>query len=247
MLPREFPSRDFFVHKAHLHNYDCRTLAFLQQLHFELDQRGPEATVLDIGCGHGIALDSQPQFDIAKKSATYWGVEPDPTVSAPECFHHVWSSNFEDADIPAESIDIAYSQMVLEHVMEPEKFLAKVASVLKPSGIFLSLTVNAHSTFARIASTCLRLGVQDAVLRIARGKQLVEEYHYPACYRMTSKPYLDGVGPRFGLNRIDVAFLEADEWLVYFPKGTRWVGNVLTNAFQRNVERYSWLLIRMGK
>lgn len=239
--------RDYFTKRGHLHSYENRTQAFLEQLHFELDQRSNDITVLDVGCGHGIALDHQPQFEIAKRVGTYWGVEPDKSVTPPSCFHRVWSSSLEDADIPPQSVDIAYSQMVLEHVMEPEPFLQKIAQVLKPGGIFLSLTVNADSTFARIAKFCHALRIQDLVLRIARGKQLVEDYHYPAVYKMTSQRYLNHTCPRFGLNQIDIAFLEADEWMVYFPTGTRWLGSVLTHTLQRHESAYSWLLVRMRK
>ncbi|MDZ4847962.1 MAG: class I SAM-dependent methyltransferase [Pirellulaceae bacterium] len=243
----EVDQRNFFTVAGHLHTYRDRTQAFLQQLHYELAQCGTGSTALDVGCGHGIALDNKPQYQIAKKVGTYWGVEPDTGVTSPDCFHRVWSSTLEDADIPESSVDVAYSQMVLEHVMDPEPFLEKISKILKPGGVFLSLTVNAHSTFARIASTCHRLGIQDMVLRVARGKQLVEDYHYPAVYKMTSQAYLETVAPRYGLEEINVAYLEADEWLVYFPKGTRWFGNLLTKTLQRRVKNYSWLMVKLRK
>jgi len=238
---------DHFLHPAHFKNYSDRTAVFLDQLHFELSQLGPNPTVLDVGCGHGIALKQEPQYEIAKRAGTYWGIEPDKNVTSAECFDRVWQTSLEDADIPEASVDLVYSQMVLEHVLEPEPFLRAIARILKPNGVFLSLTVNAHSTFARIASVCQRLGIQDLALRLAVEKQLVDEYHYPAVYLMTSKPYLEMHAPRYGLSRVEITFLEADEWMFYFPKGTRWLGQLLTRTLQRRVERYSWLLVKLGR
>jgi len=238
---------DFFLKPGHFYTYSDRTKVFLDQLHFELGQLGPNPTVLDVGCGHGIALKHEPQFEIAKRTGSYWGIEPDRNVKSADCFDHVWPTTLEEADIPESSIDLAYSQMVLEHVADPVAFLSKIARTLKPNGIFLSLTVNSKSTFSRISSTCHRLGIQDLVLTIARGKQLVEDYHYPAMYRMCSKDDLQRLTSKVGMTGLDVTLLEADEWLVYFPRGTRWAGTVLTNLFQRRVENYSWMLVKIRK
>lgn len=240
-------SRDYFLQPGHFKSYSDRTQVFLDQLHFEIGKLPQQSTVLDVGCGHGIALRQEPQFDIAKRVGTYWGIEPDKSVTSASCFDHVWATTLEDAEIPDSSVDLAYSQMVLEHVLEPEPFLRAIARILKPGGVFLSLTVNSRSTFARIASTCQRLHIQDLMLRIAVGKQKVDEYHYPAVYLMTSKPYLEKHASQYGLSRVDVTFLEADEWMFYFPKGTRWFGEILTRTFQRRVERYSWLLVKLGR
>lgn len=240
-------SFNYFSKPGHFKTYTDRTKVFLDQLHYELDGMGPDRTVLDIGCGHGIALSQDPQFKIARQSGTYWGIEPDTGVQAASCFDRVWMASLEEADIPESSVDLAYSQMVLEHVTDPLPFLKKLAFVLKPNGVFLSITVNAKSTFARIASTCLKLKIQDIVLAIARGRQVVEDYHYPAVYRMCSEDVLKRLTKEVGISKLDVTFLEADEWLVYFPKGTRWAGDILTRVFQRRVKNYSWMLVRMTK
>jgi len=240
-------NKDQLATRGHLHNYQDRTIVFLEQLHFELDRLGTNISVLDVGCGHGIALETSPQFEIAKKVDRYLGVEPDTGVTPPNCFQRVWHSSLEDSNIPDASIDLAYSQMVLEHVTEPEPFLAKLSKVLKPGGVFVSLTVNGHSTFARIAATCHNLGIQDIVLRIARGKQVVDDYHYPAVYKMCSEKFLNSQAPLYGFDKPDLGFFEADEWLAYFPTGTKWAGNIATRLFQRKVERYTWLLVKLTK
>jgi ubiquinone/menaquinone biosynthesis C-methylase UbiE len=240
-------SKNYFSELGHLFDYSDRTQAFLEQVHFEIDQAPDGITVLDVGCGHGIALSSDPQFQIGERVGVYWGVEPDREVVPPDCFDRVWMTSLEDAEIPEASVDLAYSQMVLEHVLDPEPFLRKIERILKPGGVFVSLTVNADSTFARMASTCHRLGIQELALRIARGKQMVEEYHYPAVYRMCNERSLRTLITKCNLQGLKLGYLEADEWLVYFPRGTRWMGKILTRIFQRRVKNYSWLMVRIEK
>jgi len=236
---------NYFSQSGHFKTYDDRTQVFLNQLHYEIGQRDLNPTILDVGCGQGIALSQQPQFEIGKRAGTYWGIEPDKGITSASCFNRVWQTSLEEADIPEASVDLAYSQMVLEHVSDPNAFLSKIAKTLKPNGVFLSLTVNAKSTFARISSICHKLKLQDLVLTIARGKQLVEDYHYPAVYRMCSEDALRNLTDEMGMSQLDITLLEADEWLVYFPKGTRWAGHLLTNVFQRRVQNYSWMLARI--
>jgi SAM-dependent methyltransferase len=238
---------DVFQSASHFKNYDDRTNVFLRQIHIELGRLGSSPTVLDIGCGEGIGLESNPQMEIAKRVGTYWGVEPDSSVQPASCFSRVWKSTLEDADVPSDSVDFAYSQMVLEHVASPRLFLDTLARVLKPGGIFLAMTVNQRSAFGRISSLCNRLGIQDAVLRISRGRQMVEEYHYPAVYRLCSDHSFRTHGVETWFSEFRTATLEADEWLVYFPKGTRWGGKILTRLFQRNPKNYTWLMVRMMK
>lgn len=236
---------DYFKQEGHFHNYPSRNLAFLDQLNFELSRLDTSATVLDVGCGRGIARKQEPQFEIAKRIGVYWGVEPDPSVQAASCFHHVWPTLLENADIPDSSVDLAYSQMVLEHVADPLAFLSSMSRILKPGGVFLSMTVNAKSTFGRISWTCHKLGIQDLVLRIALGKKLVDEYHYPAAYKMCTAQSLKSLTDKLDLSRLEITLLEADEWLLYFPAGTKWAGKLMSNILQRKIANYSWMMVRI--
>ena len=97
---------NYFLQPGHFKTYTDRTKVFLNQLHYEIYQCGSNPTILDVGCGHGIALSREPQFEIAKRSGNYWGVEPDISVTSASCLNRVWQTSLEEADIPEASVDL---------------------------------------------------------------------------------------------------------------------------------------------
>jgi SAM-dependent methyltransferase len=106
---------------------------------------------LDIGCGRRLFPDWMPgaeeaQVDLRARLKTTFGVDPDfaslrdnkfvqNRVAGDSC-----SLPFADA-----SFDLLTANMVIEHISDPVALLAEVSRVLKPSGIFLFHTPNAHS------------------------------------------------------------------------------------------------------
>ena len=86
--------------------------------------------MLDIGCGSGIARNTEHQWTIRKVAMELWGIEPDmEIVATDELFHHFQHALMETADLPADYFDIAYSTMVMEHVADPAGFLQAVQAL----------------------------------------------------------------------------------------------------------------------
>lgn len=216
-----------------------------RMIHQELDQRGPDVTVLDIGCGRGIGRKLEPVEAIKQRVAKLWGVEPDKSVEPPACFDQVWQETLEDADIPDHSVDVAYSYFVIEHVVDPVGFAKKLARILKPGGVCISATVNRNCFFAQVSWLCHKLSIQDAVLTVLIGKPLVEEYHYPAVYQMNTRASLQALAHETGISRVDVTYLESDEWLNYFPRPFRWCGHIARRLFNHRPQNYSYLYARL--
>lgn len=55
--------------------------------------------------------------------------------------------DFMQSNLPKENYDLIYSNAVLEHVADPKKIIAKMASLLKPGGIMLhGIDLRAHHT-----------------------------------------------------------------------------------------------------
>jgi len=86
-------------------------------------------TVLDIGCGHGIAGSVSLQSEIASGANQMWGCEPDTSVQCGDCFHQVFPNTLEESIIPQNSVHVAYSFFVIEHIPDPAGFLTKSMSV----------------------------------------------------------------------------------------------------------------------
>ncbi len=222
-------------------------VVFSRLLDQEVNRLSQVHTVLDIGCGSGIGRRSEPQEAIARSVKMLWGVEPDPEIKVPECFAQVWRSPLENADILPASVDLAYSFMVMEHVDDSVGFAEKLAQIIKPGGIFLGATINARCFFARVARFSSALGVQEQVLALARGKQAIEDYHYPAVYRMNTQDRLQELAEKCGFSRVEIFAIDSNEWFAYFPRPVRWFGHIVRGLFQRSPSTFPYLFVRMTR
>jgi SAM-dependent methyltransferase len=180
--------------------------------------------VLDIGCGYGIRQEREPQRRIAAVAGRLWGLDPDPEVAVDAAlFHEFWRSTLEDAPIPAASVDVAYAHMVVEHVADAARFADKLHHVLKPGGCAILLTINARSYLGRAARATGKIRAQDSILRLLRGKSVVERYHYPALYRFNDEREVTRIALETGFESAEFAYLDRGEARVYFPGPLRFI------------------------
>ncbi len=166
--------------------------------------------VLDIGCGRGIGRELGYTEAMGAHADEFWGLEPDDEVTPREgLFDNFQHALMETADLPENSIDIAYSFMVMEHVADPDAFLRAAARCLKPGGVYLFMTPNAGHYFTITASTLHTLKIDELALHLLkRGSE--ESYHYPVQYKCNSAKKLRAQGARAGLSEVGVAYLEAE-------------------------------------
>lgn len=90
-----------------------------------IPQAAPGATVLDLGCGHGIHRSVLEQLGYRYHGVDYAGAAADDLVDA-------HALPFRD-----ETFDLVFSVAVLEHLAHPQLALAEVHRVLKPGKFFL--------------------------------------------------------------------------------------------------------------
>jgi len=146
---------------------------------------GPEGLCfLDIGCGRGFDSDAKLQEDLARACASYVGVEPDDEIALLDVFTRVHRSTLEDAELEPESMDLAFSVMVLEHLEDPERFWSSLHRCLRKGGVAWGFTVDARHWFARGSSLIARCGLKDAYLTWLKGRRGTDRYeNYPVHYR----------------------------------------------------------------
>lgn len=222
-------------------------VVFKKLLFDEVEKLDKSSVALDIGCGSGIGRKKEPQEQIASVVGNLWGVEPDTEVDVPVCFAKTWRSTLENSDIPESSINLAYAFMVLEHVEKPDDFLRRLANSMKPGGVFLAGTINSKCFFATIAALSAKLGIQEQVLRIAKGKKAVEDYHYPAVYQMNTRTSIEKLALAAGFSKVETLVIDSNEWFHYFPKPIRWVGYPIRTIFQFRQDTYPYMFVRMEK
>lgn len=137
---------------APLHRLNPVRIAWARDLiarHFKLEARAglPLAGVslLDVGCGAGLLAEP-----MARLGADVVGV--DPARSAIEAARrHAEETGarlayrmgtVEDLAAEARRFDAVSAMEVIEHVAEPQKFVAAAASLVKPGGLLLASTLN---------------------------------------------------------------------------------------------------------
>jgi ubiquinone/menaquinone biosynthesis C-methylase UbiE len=120
-------------------------------IHFALRVRSllrPNDVVLDVGCGRGVraedpCLTRREMQDFRGPDRKVIGIDVDPGAAA-----NPWLNEFrpivDTTRWPVEdaSIDLIYTDYVLEHVQDPDSFFREAKRVLKPGGYLCLRTPN---------------------------------------------------------------------------------------------------------
>lgn len=204
---------------------------------------GPQR-VVDIGCGRGIGTRAALFDRLRPECSEFIGVEPDQSVEPVSgVFTKFHRSTFEDSDIPDESVDIAYSCMVMEHVTDPVAFMSRLHRALRPGGQYIFMTVNGAHYFAIISNALRRLGMDEHVLRMVRGRQAVDSYHYPTAYKFNDRARISRICSDVGMPCPRFVFAEHPGASCYFPGPTKAAWHALT--LKRKIVRKPELLLEL--
>lgn len=170
--------------------------------------------VLDIGCGR-----STPRgwVEIEQIARRIDGVDPDPAVLSHPALTRRWHGEFESADIPQSSYDVAYASYVTEHIESARPFFEQVARVLKPGGVFMAMTPNATHPFAAIS----RL-IQSTVGKKIWAKFQDNINRYPAYYRLNSPGQVLSALEGLPFSSAQFLYVPCVHWDTYFPRVLRW-------------------------
>jgi SAM-dependent methyltransferase len=144
----------------------------------------PGGRVLNIGAGDNR---SGRLPKVRARTGSLVGIDPDARIHDNHTVDERWQTTLEAfaPDHPAE-FDAAFSVFVLEHVADPTAFVHAAATVLKPDGLLLGLTVNKWHYFGLTTWAATRLGVADWLLDRIRDPDEIRRYHFPTEYRMNT-------------------------------------------------------------
>lgn len=78
--------------------------------------------------------------------------------------------------------DLVFSQMVLEHIEEPENFHKGIFKILKPGGTAVHLYANPYSLPA-LTNNVLPEFISEYILKKINNRNLAKNHKYPAYYR----------------------------------------------------------------
>lgn len=127
--------------------------------------------LLSVGCGDGTEL------GIARElgwEAEGYDVDPETTAEvAKRTGAVVHCGKFEDLDPGSSLFDAVYMDQVIEHLKDPNEYLTKIKSLLRPGGALFLGMPNLTSLSNRAKTLTGRLGLR----RKKRGRHYVSEHH----------------------------------------------------------------------
>lgn len=144
----------------------------------------PGARVLNIGAGCNRSGRLPRLHD---RAGTVVGIDPDSRIHDNRFVDERWQATLEEfaPRHPAE-FDAAFSVFVLEHVTDPGGFVEAAATLLKPGGQLLGITVNKWHYFGLTTWAATRLGLAEWLLGKVRDPEAISNYHFPTEYRMNT-------------------------------------------------------------
>lgn len=206
------------------YSYHDSRRAYFQELYAEMlaAEPGLSGRVLDIGCGHGA---NPTLVKIAHRICRLDGVDPFPVVAPHPLIAQRWACRLEDVPVEPNTYDMAYSYNVVEHVEDEASFLAKAVDILKPGGVYWSMSPNARHPF----TAAVRL-LQATGLKLYYRKVFAPQSNdYPAYYRLCSDTRVLGAIERQSLpvSKVDFYYLHNVQWDTFFPSGFRLLPRLL--------------------
>jgi SAM-dependent methyltransferase len=210
-------------------------------------RHGDGPTLLDIGCGRGFGGDLRLQQSLAATAGHYIGIEPDPEI---EPGLHVTERHcclFEEAPLEFESVDVAFANMVLEHLAAPGAFWDRLYDVLRTGGVFWGLTMDSRHWFCRASVWAERLKVKNLYLTALRGKRGEQRYeNYPVYYRSNSPEQIGHYTGRFRSCEF-LNFARVGQCNYYVPRLLRPLANWLDRRAMRSGRPGTVLAVRVEK
>jgi 2-polyprenyl-3-methyl-5-hydroxy-6-metoxy-1,4-benzoquinol methylase len=186
---------------------------------------GIQGHVLDIGCGHGI---NPTLAKISHLIGTLDGIDPFPVVDPPRLLRQRWTCRLEEIPVSADTFDLAYSYNVIEHVSNEVTFLSKAIELLKPGGVYWSMSPNAWHPF----SIAVRFLQATKLKDLYRRRLAPQSNDYPAFYRLcSSRRVLRAIqAAAIPASRIDFYYLPNVQWDTFFPPFFRLIPRLLDKA-----------------
>lgn len=156
---------------------------------------GPDATVLEIGCGRSAPVLRQ----LKGKARRLIGTEViDFAIEDPDLDLLIQDIGNMDG-IADNSVDLAFSRSVMEHVPDGEAAFREIARVLKPGGCYIFLTPSLYD-YGSLVAAMMPNALHPWIVRRVEGR--AEEDTFPTQYQCNTKRRVCRLASR---NRLDIA------------------------------------------
>ena len=150
--------------------------------------------IVDVGCGRGRHLEDPSQYrktlgDLRGAGRRVIGIDVDSAAHG-NPFLNEYRQIGPDFIWPVESgiADLVFADHVLEHVTNPEAFVAELDRVLSPSGVFAARTPNKWG-YPALAARLVPNKAHAKVVHYVQNERKAEDV-FPTVYRMNTRSSL---------------------------------------------------------
>lgn len=188
------------------------------------------SAILDIGCGR-----TAPNLvKMQAPGRTLYGIDLVEFSVAPPNVTLLRQSVAEMPGIPSESIDIAYSRSVMEHIEDVDGAFREIRRVLRPGGVYVFLTPSLYD-YASLIASIVPNAWHPAIVRRTEGRQ--EEDVFPTRYRANTHRTIRRLAADHGMGIVRLDYLGQYPSYLVFNRFLFWAAS----QYQRLISRIRML------
>jgi ubiquinone/menaquinone biosynthesis C-methylase UbiE len=172
---------------------------------------------LELGCGHQVLPPwrSEQEIDLVKQTRAIVGLDADfQSLKSHRTIARKVCGSVTTLPFTTESFDLVSSNMVFEHLDDPERQLKEIARVLRPNGLLVFHTPNVRGYPTVLARLVPEFVKKKLVWALERRK---EEDVYPTFYRINSPEQIHDMAARAGLSVVSLKMIVSGAALTVFP------------------------------
>jgi len=187
------------------------------------------SVIAEVGCGRGSEAYGEradgfaPIQDLRGPGRRVIGLDVDPVGAQNPMideFRRIENDAWPLADA---SVDLAVSDWVLEHVQDPQAFVAELARTLRPGGAFVARTVSRFSPLS-MAARAVPNSEHTRVLSVLQPRRQARDV-FPTAYRMNSERSLAALfAGRF--DHVVVHRADLGQYFLRWPRTSRAISAV---------------------
>lgn len=187
----------------------------------------PDSTVLEIGCGRNAPCLRR----LRGRAARLYGID---LVEFSVKFDDLILLNESVTDmrsIAENTIDLAFSRSVMEHVENPPGAYREIFRILKPGGKYIFLTPNRYD-YASIAASLVPNRFHSKIVRHTEGRKEIDTF--PTFYRSNSFSRIRKLSDDSGFEVLELARLGQYPSYLQFNRVLFWLGCLYEKALDRS-------------
>lgn len=194
-----------------------------------------DKAVLDIGCGR-----SAPNLmRLVGKASVLHGVDLVAFRTKHPQLHLHSGSVTQMPFLSTDTIDLAYSRSVMEHVADPAAAFREVYRVLRPGGRYIFLTPNFYD-YGSLIAHLVPNAWHPKIVHWATGRE--EEDVFPTFYRANTRRQIARLARAAGLEIEQFSYLGQYPAYLLFSRPLFWVGS----AYERIIRSVPGLDVLQG-